>query len=367
MKNKVLFLLTVTLFISLYVSAQRGVRIGYIDTEYILENVPEYQDASLQLDNKVTQWQKEIEVELSKIELKKEELEKESVLLTKELYDERMDDILFEESKIIDYQQKIFGPSGALIVQKRQLIAPVQDQIFAAVQEIAELKKFDFVFDKSADVVMLYSAERYDISDQVLKTITRTSKRKQTKNKKEREALENEEVVPEVDKELDAKQKEREAQKAAKEKQIENKKIQRAKDLEERKKQQDSIRAAKRDEKAKRRQKAIEARKKKSSNQNVKDVETNDTEKQVNKTNDTAKDLKNSTINTEEKANVPKTAAEIAEEKKQQKLKDREARKKALDDRKNKILENKKRLREERLEKIRKRDSLAKAKKNKKQ
>ena len=92
------------------------------------------------------------------------------------------------------------------MIQKRQLIEPIQDQIFAAVQEIAETRKYDFVFDKSADVVMLYSAERYDMSERVLRTITRTSKRSQAKNKKERKALEDEEVVPEVSEEKDDRQ-----------------------------------------------------------------------------------------------------------------------------------------------------------------
>ena len=174
MKFKVLFLLTIIALATHSVNAQRGVRIGYIDTEYILQNVPEYKEASSQLDKKVQQWKTEIETKLNAIEQKKKELDNESVLLTKELYDERYEDITFEEAEILDYQQKRFGPEGDLMIQKRQLIEPIQDQIFAAVQEIAETKKYDFVFDKSADVVMLYSAERYDMSEQVLRTITRT-------------------------------------------------------------------------------------------------------------------------------------------------------------------------------------------------
>ena len=118
-------------------------------------------------------------------------------------------------------QQNRFGPNGDLMIQKRQLIQPIQDQIFAAVQDIASTKKFDFIFDKSADVVMLYSAERYDISEQVLRTITRTSKRTQAKNKKERKALEDEAVVPEVDKAKDARRKALDDKRAAAEKKLE--------------------------------------------------------------------------------------------------------------------------------------------------
>ena len=152
------------------------------------------------------QWKSEIEKRLNEIDQKKKELENESVLLTKELYEERFEDISFEEAEILDYQQKRFGPEGDLMIQKRQLVEPIQDQIFAAVQEIAESKQFDFVFDKSADVVMLYSAERYDISEQVLRTITRASNRSQAKNKKEQKELEDEEVIPVVDGDKDERQ-----------------------------------------------------------------------------------------------------------------------------------------------------------------
>jgi len=239
MKFRVLFLLAIISLVSLNANAQRGVRIGYIDTEYILQNVPEYQEASTQLNKKVLQWKSEVEKKLNVIEQKKQELENESVLLTKELYDERMEDIAFEEAEILDYQQKRFGPNGDLMIQKRQLIEPIQDQIFAAVQDIAETGKYDFVFDKSADVVMLYSAERYDISERVLKTITRASKRTQVKDRQERKELEEEEVVPVTDNDYDARKKALEDRKAAREKELADRRAEREAALEERRKQQE--------------------------------------------------------------------------------------------------------------------------------
>lgn len=184
--------------------AQRSVRIGYIDTEYILQNVPEYQEASVQLDGKVQKWKSEIEQRLSEIDQKKNQLSNESVLLTKELIEERQEEISIEESEILDYQQKRFGPNGDLMIQKKQLMQPIQDQIFIAVQEIATNRKYDFVFDKSADVVMLYSADRFDISEQVLRSITRSSKRQQAQSRKEKRAAEEEELVPEINKEQEA-------------------------------------------------------------------------------------------------------------------------------------------------------------------
>lgn len=217
MKFKVLLVLFI-LSVSFQANAQRGVRIGYIDTEYILENIPEYTEATKQLESKVQKWKTEIEGKLNTIKQKREALNNEKALLTKELIEEREEDILFEENEILDYQQKRFGPSGDLMIQKKQLMQPVQDQIFQAVQDIAETKKYDFVFDKSADVVMLYSAERFDISDLVIRTITRASKRKQATNRQERkEAKEEEEVVEEINETQEARQKELDDKRAARE------------------------------------------------------------------------------------------------------------------------------------------------------
>ncbi|HNQ26773.1 MAG TPA: OmpH family outer membrane protein, partial [Aquaticitalea sp.] len=222
MKFKVLFLMTFIGMFSFVSNAQRGVRIGYIDTEYILQNVPEYQEASAQLDGKVQQWKTEVDQRLKAVETKKEQLNNEKVLLTKELYEERLEDITVEEAEILDYQQKRFGPNGDLMIQKQQLVQPIQDQIFAAVQEIVASKQYDFVFDKSANMVMLYSAERFDISDLVLRSITRSSKRTQAKTKTERKEAEKETIVPVINKELDEREKVLEEKQAAREKEIQD-------------------------------------------------------------------------------------------------------------------------------------------------
>lgn len=371
MKIKVLFLLSIIGLTSFSANAQRGVRIGYIDTEYILQNVPEYAEASNQLDKKVLQWKSEIEQKLSVIEQKKKELENESVLLTKELYEERMEDISFEEAEILDYQQKRFGPQGDMIIQKRQLIEPVQDQIFAAVQQIAETKKFDFVFDKSADVVMLYSAERYDISDQVLRTITRSSKRNQAKNKKERKALENEEVVPVVSDEKDERQRALDERKAKREAELAAKRAEREKILEARRAKQDSLRAARKREadakrnktKAERDQKVEESTKKEEASakadETKKEVEVggkNTSDNTLSKTEQTVKPVAKDSTTTKKAL----TAAEI-------KANDREKRRKALEEKKKKIMEQRKKAREEREKQLKKRDSIAKAKRKEQQ
>lgn len=165
--------------------AQRGVRIGYVDMEYILENVEEYREASEQLENKVLQWKADIEVREEAIEQQKKNLAAERVLLTDELIVEREEEIAVLEKELRDYQQNRFGPRGDLVLQKQRLIQPIQDQVFNEVQKIGADKKYDFIFDKSADVVMLYSEKRHDISDLVLRGISRTRRVSQPAKPKE--------------------------------------------------------------------------------------------------------------------------------------------------------------------------------------
>lgn len=174
-KTKVLLLLSV-LVISLNSFAQRGVRMAYVDMEYILENVEEYREASEQLDAKVQKWKVEIEQKRSVVEQMKKDLMAEKVLLTAELISEREEEIQILEREMLEYQQNRFGPQGDLVLQKRRLIQPIQDQVFNEVQKIGANKKYDFIFDKSADVVMLYSEKRHDISELVLRQIARTRK-----------------------------------------------------------------------------------------------------------------------------------------------------------------------------------------------
>ena len=166
--------------------SQKGVKIGYIDTEYILENLSEYSEVSKRLESQAQRWNSEIQKKKREILGMKEALNAERILLTKELIDEMEQEILIEENDLEEFQQKKFGPNGDLIIQKTQLIQPIQDQIFNAIREIAKSKKYDFIFDKSSDLVMLYSDKRYDISDQVIQTISRSNNRKKLDSRKEK-------------------------------------------------------------------------------------------------------------------------------------------------------------------------------------
>lgn len=335
MKYKVLFLVTVIGLLSFNSNAQRGVRIGYIDTEYILQNVPEYQEATAQLDAKVLQWKSEVDQRLAAIDQKKTQLNNERVLLTKELYEERLEDISFEEKEILDYQQRRFGPNGDLMIQKQQLIQPIQDQIFAAVQEIASSKQYDFIFDKSADVVMLYSAERFDISELVLRSITRSSKRTQAQTKAERKAAAQEDVVPVINEELDAR-----------EQALEDKMKERTKVADERRAEQQATRDSLKSAVDARRQKILDDRAKAKAER---DNQNNPQDSTSVKAEEKSKSAVDST---------KKSAAQITEEKKQQQLTEREERQKALDERRKQILEERKKAKEEREAQKKQKDSV---------
>ena len=196
MKKSYFFIL---LFLtSTFIFAQRGIKIGYIDTEYILENLPEYNQISKRLEEKAGDWKKEIEERSRKIDQKKESLKSERILLTSEMIEEIEEEILIDEEELSEYQQKRFGPRGDLIIQKQQLIQPIQDQIFNAIRELAKSRNYDFIFDKSADIVMLYSDKRYDVSDQILRTISRANNRKKVDSRKDKREIENESLIDET-------------------------------------------------------------------------------------------------------------------------------------------------------------------------
>jgi len=225
--KKYIFLLLVSCWLAQPIVAQgRGVKIGYIDMEYILQNVPEYSEAKNLLEQKAQKWKQEIEVKKIAITKLKESLKVERVLLTKELIEEREEEITLQETELMDYQLKRFGPNGDLIVQKAVLTQPVQDQVFNAVQDIAEAKKYDFIFDRTSELTMLFVAKRFDISDQVVRKLARSSKRNQLTKKqlKEEEAKEAKEDMVDESSNLTERQKKLDERKAAREKLVADRK-----------------------------------------------------------------------------------------------------------------------------------------------
>ncbi|GAA4314164.1 OmpH family outer membrane protein [Pontixanthobacter gangjinensis] len=240
--------------LSLYTaSAQKSIRLGYIDMEYILENVPEYQEASRQLENRVQEWKVEAEAKLREVEDMKTRLDNERALLTKELIEEREGEIAYMEQQAREYQQKRFGPNGDYMIQKKQLVRPIQDQVFTAVQQIAENRNLDFVFDRTADIGMIYADKQYDVSETVLRTIKRTANREQLETKDEIEELERaEDRTVEQDAEI-----------TKREELVEQRQSEREAYIEEKKRERDSLRAARQKEFEERRARILAERERK--------------------------------------------------------------------------------------------------------
>jgi Skp family chaperone for outer membrane proteins len=305
-------------------SQTRGTKVGYIDMEYILQNVPNYTEATVQLEQKAQKWKQEIETKKIEINKIKEALTAEKPLLTKGLIEERELEIRFLENEMLDFQQKRFGANGDLIMQKSVLVKPIQDQVFTAVQDIAEAKKYDFIFDKSSDLTMLFAAKRFDISDQVLRVLNRAEKREQLTKKQvaAEEAKENREDAIEDNPLLSERQKILDERKAVRDSIIADRKLAQEKkkaDFEER------------------RQKMLSDR----------------------------EDKKNGTVSastkkeeTKESTSNSEAAKSAADEAKQEQL---DARAKALEDRKKVIEERKKALEERRTKVLQERDSIKKA------
>ena len=144
--------------------------------EYILSQMDEYKLANEQLDEKMSNWKDEIELRSKYILKLKDSLDLEKPLLTKELIEDRLSEIEFEQKSLEDYTEKRFGVNGDWVVQELLLIKPIQDQVLNVVQKIAKQRKFDKIFDQSADAIVLYSEKKYDISELVLNSLLRDKK-----------------------------------------------------------------------------------------------------------------------------------------------------------------------------------------------
>ncbi|MEG1229793.1 MAG: OmpH family outer membrane protein, partial [Flavobacterium sp.] len=227
MRKQFLFIFLALIVANTSQAQGKTTRIGYIDMEYILENVSDYKEAKSQLELKAQKWKQEIETKKTNINTLKENLKAEKALLTKELIDEKETEIKFLENEMLDYQQKQFGADGNLIRQKAALAKPIQDLVFTAVQDIAEAKNYDFIFDKSSDLTMLFSNKRFDISDQVIRILNRTDKREQLTKKqlKDQEVQESKENAIDENPAMADRQKVLDERKAAREKLIEDRRL----------------------------------------------------------------------------------------------------------------------------------------------
>ena len=159
----------ITFFVSINLFGQKNVRIGFLDLDLVLNNNNEYITANQELESKINIWRTEIENRQKEILSKKESLKIESALLTNELIEERIEDIKYDEDLLNTYIDKRFGVEGDWIKEKVLLSQPAQDEILIAIREIAADRKLDYVFDSSADILVLHSEKKYDISDLVIR------------------------------------------------------------------------------------------------------------------------------------------------------------------------------------------------------
>ena len=174
-KKTIFFQVFILLFVS-EIFSQKQLRVGYINMDYILTNLDDYNIANEEYNIKLDLWRKEIESRKLSIKVANEELEIKKPLIPDEIYQNLKDEIDFDEKQLNQYIQKRFGPEGDWLIQEKILIQPIQDEVLAIVQKIAEKNKFDFIFDKSSAIIMLYSEKKYDISELVLKSILRQEK-----------------------------------------------------------------------------------------------------------------------------------------------------------------------------------------------
>jgi outer membrane protein len=166
--KKNLIKLSLVMVAFLMVSAVSAQKYAYIDSEYILSNVPEYQDAQNQMDELSEKWQKEIEAKFLEIDNLYKKYQADVVLLPADMKKKREDEIINMEKEVKQFQQDKFGQEGALFKKRQELIKPIQDKIYNALEELAKSKNYSFIFDRSNGASIMYADPKNDISDDVL-------------------------------------------------------------------------------------------------------------------------------------------------------------------------------------------------------
>ena len=143
-------------------------KFAYVDSEYILENIPEYADAKTEVDELSMQWQSDIETKFGEIDQLYKNFKAEAVLLPEDIKNKREEEIISKEKAAKDLQRKRFGTDGDLFKRREELVKPIQEKIYSAIESIAASDNYAVIFDKAGSVSMMYSNPRYDISEDVL-------------------------------------------------------------------------------------------------------------------------------------------------------------------------------------------------------
>ena len=164
MKKYIVFVI-VFMFGAIMVQAQK---FAYVDTQYILDNIPEFAEAQSQLDDLSTTWQKEIETKFAEVDKMYKDYQTQSVLLPDDMKKKKEQEIVEKEKEAKNLQRTRFGKDGDLFKKRQELVKPIQEKIYNAIQEIANSNNFAVVFDKGGSLTMMYANPKYDISDDVL-------------------------------------------------------------------------------------------------------------------------------------------------------------------------------------------------------
>lgn len=163
--------LLLTAFLVAIGSLANAQRFAFVDTDYILSQMPEYQAAEQEVDRLARKWQEQLDGLYAEIEELYRKYREEEVLLSESIKKQRQDEILEKERAAKEFQRKYFGYEGELFKQREEKVKPIQERVFKAIEEIALEKRLDLVFDKSGDVSLLYSNPNFDYSKQVLEKL----------------------------------------------------------------------------------------------------------------------------------------------------------------------------------------------------
>ena len=159
-------------FTAIFICAANGqVKIGYVDSDAIMDNLPDAQDAHQKIDALVQEWQTELNKMESSWKAKYDDYEKRKLIMSDQTRSELEAELVKLEQGISEYREKKFGTNGELFQKQDELMKPVQNKVFTAIQEVAKQEDLDFVFDKSGDIMLLYAKEQYDLTQTVLEKL----------------------------------------------------------------------------------------------------------------------------------------------------------------------------------------------------
>lgn len=147
------------------------VKIGYINSEAIMKELPEAQDAQRKLDNLVQEWQAELRKLESEWKQKYDAYDRDKLIMSDQLRAEKEKELVDLENRIMQYREQKFGQNGELFQKQEEFMKPIQNKIFNALEKIAKEEGYDFVFDKSGEILLLYANEKYDLTNKVLEAL----------------------------------------------------------------------------------------------------------------------------------------------------------------------------------------------------